>query len=442
MTMVLALIVTIGVLVTFHEYGHFWVARRCGVKVLRFSVGFGKPLVSWKDKQGTEFAIAAIPLGGYVKMLDAREGEVSPEEASQEFTSKPVWQRIAIVAAGPIANFLFAIFVYWILFMVGVVNLKPFVGHVMPGSPADQAGLASGVTISQVDNTQVQTWQDMSMALVERIGESGQIAMTTQAGETIDIPISDWLAGKRDPSPAGELGLSVRVLDEYPIIEAVSEGGRAQAAGIEVGDVLVAADGEAIRYWYNWVTKFQSSPETPIELEFERNGLVSTVSITPEAKQTDNGTIGFVGLGPKFNDIPDSLNVTRQYGPFDALVKATVQTWDTIALSLKLFGKMITGEISPNNLSGPISIAKMADQSAKAGLEPFVAFLAFISISLGVVNLLPVPVLDGGHLVYYLAELIRGKPLPERVQIIGFQIGASLLLFVMLFAIFNDFARL
>lgn len=444
MTTVLALIVTLGILVTVHEYGHYWVARRCGVKVLRFSVGFGKPLYSWYDRHGTEFAIAAIPLGGYVKMLDARDSEVeiSEQDRLQEFTGKSVWQRIAIVSAGPMANFLFAIAAYWILFMVGVGGVKPVVGDVEESSLAQQAGLSPMTVIESVDGQKTDTWKDVSMALVEHIGETSEIVIRDENQQVYRLAVTSWLNDTRDPDPLSELGIQPFFPTIEPLIEQVQPQGRAEQAGLQAGDLLISADGQLIEDWPSWVALVQQSPEQTLQLVVQRNDQYLNVDLTPMARETEQGIQGFIGASVQLPEIPEGFIVTQRLGPLAALWQGVEQTWDTISISLRLFGKMLTGQISFQNLSGPVSIAKMAGESATSGLEVFVGFLAFISISLGVFNLLPVPVLDGGHLMYYLFEVIRGKPLPERVQQIGFQLGAALLLMLMVFAVVNDFSRL
>lgn len=439
MMTVIALLVTLGILVTVHEYGHFWVARRCGVKVLRFSIGFGKPLVRWHDKQGTEFVIAALPLGGYVKMLDARESDVADEDKGFEFTGKPVAQRVAIVSAGPLANFLFAILAYWILLMVGVSGLSPYVSGIVPGSAAETAGFVTPTLITRVDGQAVETWQDTRMALLDRAGDTGFIQLTDANNRSFELPVSGWLSGTEIEDPIALLGLKPlgRYLDA--VINTVQENSAAQRAGIEPGDVVLSVDGVPISGWEALVEKVQASPEQSLTFEVDRGGWLINLKVTP---QRQDGGSGYLGVSPVVPELPDDFFVTIQYGPVSAMGQAIQKTWDTVGMSFAMFGKMLSGAISTQNIGGPVAIAKMAGQSAASGPEVFLSFLAFISISLGVVNLLPIPVLDGGHLLYYVIEWVRGKPLSDNVQAFGFRLGSSLLVVVMVFAIVNDIVRL
>ena len=441
--MIIGLILTLGILVTVHEYGHFWVARRCGVRVLRFSVGFGKPLVKWYDRHGTEYAIAAIPLGGYVKMLDAREGEVDASDLGQEFTHKPVWQRLAIVSAGPLANFVFAVVVYWLLFMIGTSVLKSTVGEVVAGSPADQAGLTTGLTIQAIDGHPVESWQDITYRLVERIGETGTIQVTDTDNQHYQVNIDHWLDGVRDPNPVDSIGIAPFPAKLTPVIDKVTTGSQAEKGGLMAGDLLLSANDQKIDDWMTWVHLVQKSPGAELKTEVERDASVIELTLVPESVVNKDGSVtGFLGASVVIPDIPEGMIITHQDNPFTALIKGFEKTWQTISLSLQMFGKMLTGQVSINNISGPVSIAKMAGESVTSGPEVFIGFLAFVSISLGVFNLLPIPVLDGGHLLFYIIEGIFRKPLPEKVQVLGFQIGASLLLAVMVFAVINDFSRL
>ncbi len=448
MLYIIALIVTIGILVTIHEYGHYWVARRCGVKVLRFSVGFGKVLYSWTDKNQTEFAISAIPLGGYVKMLDAREGNVSDEDLHEEFTSKSVWQRIAIVSAGPIANFLFAILAYWILFMLGVAGLKPVIGEIAEGSLAEKAGLQSGLEIVSVDGKPVETWQDTNLAFVERLGESGEIkieAVKDGSADLYNIEINSWLSGTKDPEVLSSLGLSPFYPLILPIMESIEPGSRAEAGGLMSGDLVVSANKQAIDNWQQWVEVIQAHGEKELEVLVDRDGGLVELTLIPEARNNPETGVsqGFLGATVEIPEFPKELIVLKKSDPISSIWQALDRTATTITLSLKMFGKMLTGQVSFQNLSGPVSIAKMAGESISSGPEVFLGFLAFISVSLGVFNLLPVPMLDGGHLLYYVIEVMRGgKPLPEKVQQAGFQIGASLLFTMVVFAIYFDLMRL
>lgn len=443
---VLALALTLGILVTLHEYGHFWVARRCGVKVLRFSVGFGKPMFSWYDKHGTEFTIAAIPLGGYVKMLDEREGPVPEELRDQAFTSKPPGQRIAIAAAGPVANFIFAIFAYWLLSVVGVTHVAPIVGQIADDSVAERVGLQEGMEIHAVDGHRVSSWRDVNMRILERTGEHGSISMEVSedgARGTVSGELSGWGLSDDTPNPLAEFGITPWRPAVPPVLGQISEGGRAEAAGLQPGDRIVAVNGEAIGSWFELVEFIRNAPEQTLQVTVERNGSEQSLSVTPEARTEESGeSIGFVGAGVEAISWPEEVLRDVSYGPFAAIPVALSETWADTRLTLVAIKKMVTGLLSPTNLSGPITIARVAEASVSSGFEDFVRFLAYLSVSLGILNLLPVPVLDGGHIVYYTIEALRGKPLSEQAQAFGLRIGMAMILTLMVFALYNDLMRL
>ena len=443
----LATVVALGLLVTIHEYGHFWVARRCGVKVLRFSIGFGPALYSWHDRRGTEFVIAGIPLGGYVKMLDEREAPVADEELDQAFNRKTVQQRIAIVAAGPVANFLLAILAFWLIAVIGITTVAPVTGPVVAGSIADRAGLGEGMEILQVDGARTPTWQDVNLQLIRRLGETGQLDILAREGEgasqRFTLQLNDWLRGADQPDPMTALGLNTWKPVIAPLIDQISPGGAAERAGLRSGDLIVAIDAEPVQDWLaEVVPRIQASPGAPLNLTLERNGRTLDLTLLPDAREQNGSQVGFIGAGIAPFEWPEHMIRSIDYNPLAAIPVAVVKTWDMTALTLDSLKKMITGLVSAKNLSGPITIAKVAGASAKSGLESFLSFIAYLSISLGVLNLLPIPVLDGGHLVYYVAEWIRGKPLSERIQGWGLQIGLTLIVGVMLFAIYNDISRL
>lgn len=443
---ILALALTLGILVTLHEYGHFWVARRCGVKVIRFSVGFGKPLFSWYDRHGTEFAVAAIPLGGYVKMLDEREGPVPEELRDQAFTSKSPGQRIAIAAAGPIANFLFAIFAYWLIAVVGVTTIAPVVGEVEQGSIADRMGLHRGMEITAVDGSKVSSWRDVNMRLLERAGEQGDIRISVSdngAEGTLDGALGGWRLNDETPNPLGEFGITPWRPDIPAVLGQISQGGQAEAAGLRSGDRIVSIDGNDVSGWQDLVDHVRNAPGQTLAFTIRRNGSEQTLSVTPAEKTLDNGeVIGFIGAGVESVTWPDNMLRDISYGPLGAIPRAIGETWGDTRLTLVAIKKMITGLLSPSNLSGPITIARAAEASVSSGFEDFVGFLAYLSVSLGVLNLLPVPVLDGGHIVYYTIEAIRRKPLSEAAQALGLRIGMALILTLMVFALYNDPMRL
>jgi regulator of sigma E protease len=443
---ILALALTLGILVTLHEYGHFWVARRCGVKVLRFSVGFGKPLFSWYDRHGTEFAIAAIPLGGYVKMLDEREGPVPDELRDQAFNSKPPSRRIAIAAAGPVANFLFAIFAYWLLSVVGFTTVAPIVGDVKPDSIAERMGLAEGMEIHEVDGHRVTSWRDINMRLLERAGEHSNVVVAVSdegRRDKLTTTLDGWRLRDDNPDPLGEFGVQPWRPDIPAVLGEIAGGGRAEAAGLQPDDRIIAVGGEPVANWFELVEVIRNSPEQTLDISLERGGEIINVSVTPESRTSDAGqNIGFVGAGVAQVSWPDEVLRDVQFGPLAAIPNAVSETWADTRLTLVAIKKMVTGLLSPTNLSGPITIARVAEASVSSGFEDFIRFLAYLSVSLGVLNLLPVPVLDGGHIVYYTIEAIRRKPLSEQVQALGLRIGMALILTLMVFALYNDLMRL
>ena len=443
---ILSLALTLGILVTIHEYGHFWVARRFGVKVLRFSVGFGKPLWSWYDRHGTEFAVAAIPLGGYVKMLDAREGPVPAELSDQAFTSKSPYQRIAIAAAGPAANFIFAIAAYWLLAVVGVTTVAPIVGSVTPGSVAERVGLTPGMELTEVDGHGVNSWRSVNMRLLERAGEHGTVSFAVTGGQgqgLLQGELGGWSLSTDTPDPLGEFGIVPNRPAIPPVLGVISADGRASAAGLQPGDRIIAVDGEPVEDWFGLVEHIRKSPEQSLVLRFEREGAERTLSIVPAAKTADDGEIiGLIGAGVQVPEWPEGSLREISYGPLVAFPIAVEETWADTRLTLVAIKKMLTGLLSPSNLSGPITIARVAEASVSSGFEDFVRFLAYLSVSLGVLNLLPVPVLDGGHILYYTIEAIRRKPVSEQVQAVGLRIGMALILTLMVFALYNDLMRL
>ncbi|MFT4906189.1 MAG: regulator of sigma E protease [Oleispira sp.] len=454
MSTLLTFILAISILVVIHEFGHFWVARRCGVKVLRFSVGFGKPLWSYTDKLGTEFSIAPIPLGGYVKMLDQREGDVKPEELHQAFNQKTVWQRIAIASAGPIANFIFAVVAYWSIFMMGVSGLVPVLGQIEAGSPAYEQGLKPGDRIIAVADVAVDSFQEVTWQLISFIGETAELPLMVederQVQRSIRIPIERWLTDQEAPDPMKALGIQPRQLPIDAIIGQVVEGGAAAKAGLMAGDKVVAISHEEVQSevtdWRDWVAVVRDNPERSLELLVLRGSQEIEILLIPVAKVIADGkTIGYVGAGldpAAIPEIPSGWVAETKLGPIDSLVQATVKTQQLIVFTLDSLWKMILGDLSVKNLSGPITIAKVADSSASNGLQAFIGFLALLSVSLGVLNLLPIPVLDGGHIMFYAIEAIRGRALSERTQIVAVQVGMALLMSLMVIAFYNDISRL
>ncbi len=445
--MIIGTLVALGVLVTFHEFGHFWVARRCGVKVLRFSVGFGSPLVRWHDRHGTEFVIAAIPLGGYVKMLDEREGDVPPALLDSAFNRKTVRQRFAIVSAGPLANFLLALVFFWLLAMLGSQQVRPVVGAVESGSLAAQAGMAVDQEIVAVNGKPVSGWGEVNLQLVRRLGESGQLDVTVRevgssAERQLQIPLQNWLKGVEEPDPITALGIRPWRPQIAPVIAQLDPEGPAQAAGIQLGDRLISLNRQPLDDWQQVIDAVKVLPGVTAVLEVERDGQRIDVPLTLAARGEGDARRGYLGAGVEGGEWPAEMLREVRFGPLDAVVEGAKRTWTMSLLTLDSLKKMLFGELSVKNLSGPITIAKVAGASAQSGLGDFLNFLAYLSISLGVLNLLPIPVLDGGHLLFYLVEWVRGRPLSERVQGWGVQIGISLVVGVMLLALVNDLGRL
>ncbi|MBH3438664.1 sigma E protease regulator RseP [Pseudomonas luteola] len=445
--MILGTLIALGVLVTFHEFGHFWVARRCGVKVLRFSVGFGKALFRWHDRQGTEFVVAAIPLGGYVKMLDEREGEVSADQLDQTFNRKSVYQRIAIVAAGPVANFLLAIVFFWALAMLGTQQVKPVVGKVDEGSLAAQAGLQANDEIVSVDGKAVSGWGEVNLKLVRRLGETGTLVVETRESgnsqqEVHSIRLDGWLKDSDSPDPIGSLGIHPWRPALPPVVAELDPEGPASRAGIQSGDRIVSVEGSSVNDWQEVVNYVRAHPNQTVNLVLNRSGIERSVPVMLSSKGDAKSTSGYLGAGVKGVEWPSEMLREVNYGPLEAVGQGLLRTWTMSLLTLDSLKKMLLGELSVKNLSGPITIAKVAGASAQSGVSDFLNFLAYLSISLGVLNLLPVPVLDGGHLLFYFVEWARGKPVSERIQAWGMQIGISLIVGVMLLALVNDLGRL
>lgn len=448
MTTLIAFVVAIAILVVFHELGHYAVARLCDVKVLKFSIGFGRSLYTKRfGNSETEWVISMIPLGGYVKMLDEREGEVPECELQRAFNRKPVLQRMAIVVAGPIANLLLAVFLYFVLFIHGVPGVKPVLGDIPPGTPAAAAGLQSKQTIISIDGQATPSWQEIRWVLLDMVlqHKTAKFELQNALGEKSYrmLDMSSLTAADLDGEFMQKLGLQPYQPPIYPIIGKLVDGGVAQRAGLQVNDRILRANGQEIALWEDWVSMVRSHPGAKLDIEIERAGSVVKIGLTPETINEGGKTIGRIGAAAYIDKtaFESMLNDVR-YPPLAALSEALRKTWDTAVVSLKMMGKMIQGEVSLKNLSGPITIADYAGQSAQMGLGAYISFLALISISLGVLNLMPIPLLDGGHLLYYSAELIKGSPVSEGLWEAGQKVGIALLVTMMAFALYNDISRL
>lgn len=448
MTTLLAFILAIAVLVVIHELGHYGVARLCGVKVLRFSVGFGKPLFAKYFKGGeTEWVISAIPLGGYVKMLDEHEGEVAAHELHRAFNRQPVMRRMFIVVAGPVSNLLLAIALYWGLFMYGVPGLKPILGEIVPATPAAVAQMQVEETVVSINGEPVPSWQDVRWTLLNLAlrGAEAQIEGRTIQGETIRhvLDLKMLAPGDLDGDFMEKLGLHPYQPLVRPIIGQLTEGGVAERAGLRPDDLVLRVNGQSITRWKDLVDIVRRNPRKLLQFDIERDGREMAVPITPEEAFDAGIPFGRIGAAPFLDKKAfDALTIEVRYAPSEALRQALHNTWDTAVVSLQMLVKMVMGEISTKSLSGPISIADYAGQSAQLGVAAYLGFLALISVSLGVLNLLPIPLLDGGHLLYYMAELIKGSPVSEKAWEIGQNVGIALLFTLMALALYNDINRL
>ena len=445
---VLAFLVAIGVLVAVHEYGHFWMARRLGIRVLRFSIGFGKTLWSRQGADGTEYAFSAIPLGGYVKLLDEREGPVEAAQLSQAYSRKSPWQRILVLLAGPFANFLFAVLAYWVLFVAGVPALKPVLGDIKPDSTAARAGLQSGDEIVEVGDDHVATREGAVLAILDRVmsGEPVRVALRASGGGERETTLEVG-ADRRALTEPGALLPGLGFDFWYPTVPAVVgtvvQGSPAERAGLRVGDRILSVDGKATADFLELVDVVQPSPGKTLTFVVERGGARLDVPIEVEGQRDGGRLVGRIGVQPAAGaPVPDEMRTRERYGVLDAAGKAVAKTWGMSTLTVRMIWNVVAGDVSVKNLSGPINIAEYAGFSARQGILSFLSFLAVVSVSLFVLNLLPIPILDGGQIVYQLAELVKGRPLSERAQAVGQQIGILLLLVLMSFAFYNDLSRL
>jgi regulator of sigma E protease len=445
---IIAFIIALGLLIVVHEYGHYLVARWCGVKVLRFSVGFGRPLIARQlGRDRTEWVIAAIPFGGYVKMLDEREAPVEARELHRAFNRQSVWRRFAIVVAGPLANFLFAIAVYAGLFMYGLPEARPVLGTPPAASAAADAGLRAGDTVRSADGEPITTWQELRWRVLQAALQRSPLVLEVMNARghlnSVTLDLRSFPADDVESDALERIGLRLYRPPLEPVIGQVVRGGAAERAGVAAGDRVLLADGKPVESWEALVAAVQAKPETPLALTIERDGVRRTLEVVPASVAAGDKRIGRIGAAPQ---VPashaDKMLIRVQHGVAESFWRALTKTGDIAVFSLKMLGKMLLGEVSWKHLSGPVTIADFAGQSAAMGWVSYLTFLALISISLGVLNLLPIPLLDGGHLMYYAIEIVKGKPVSERAMELGQRVGIALLLVMMAFAFYNDLNRL
>lgn len=441
-------VVALGILVAVHEFGHFWVARRCGVKVEKFSIGFGKSIWSRVAKDGTEYSLSVIPLGGYVKMLDSRVDDVAEQDKHTTFDAQSLWKRTSIVAAGPLFNFLFAIFAYWLVFLIGVPAVKPVVGQITPASIAAESGLQSGMELKAVSGVQTADWESVNMGLISHIGDR-ELTLTVVPvdgigiEETMRLDLTNWNFDPEKESAMSALGFMPYTPEITARLTNVSQDSAGAKAGLQVGDLLVKLDGVDVTSWQQVVEKIQQSPNTPVNITVERASQTLLLTLIPDSRDLSDGrVIGFAGIAPAVAEWPENYRFELQYGVVESVGKAVEKTGKVINLTVSMLKKLIVGDVGLNNLSGPISIAKGAGTTADYGLVYFLGFLALISVNLGIINLVPLPMLDGGHLLFFAIEAVIKRPVPEKFQEMGYRVGGAIIFSLMIVAIFNDFARL
>ncbi len=442
-----AFLLALGILIAVHEFGHFWVARRCGVYVERFSIGFGKAIWQRKGKDGTEYTLAMIPLGGYVKMLDERVEAVPEHQRHMAFNNKKLWQRSAIVAAGPFANFVFAVFAYWVVYLIGVPAVKPVIGEVAPQSIAAQGGIAPGMELKSISGIETPDWESVNMAMISHIGDKQMAVTLTEPHTNVDVKrtlnLTDWSYDPERENVLTTLGLTPYTPAITLVISQLVDNGAAINAGFQLNDKIIAVDGEPIKQWQTFADLVRENPGKTLNVEVLRDNAPLTLALTPAIKDLKDGSkVGYVGIAPKVDAWPEDYRINLQFGPIESVAKATEKTWQLVTLTFDMVTKLVTGDVAIKNLSGPISIAKGAGMTADFGLVYFLGFLALISVNLGIVNLLPLPVLDGGHLMFFAIEAVTRRPVSEKIQDIGYRVGSAILVALMAIALFNDFTRL
>ncbi|HIF9134306.1 TPA: sigma E protease regulator RseP [Photobacterium damselae] len=442
-----AFLLALGILIAVHEFGHFWVARRCGVYVERFSIGFGKAIWQRKGKDGTEYTLAMIPLGGYVKMLDERVEAVPEHQRHMAFNNKKLWQRSAIVAAGPFANFVFAVFAYWVVYLIGVPAVKPVIGEVAPQSIAAQGGIVPGMELKSISGIETPDWESVNMAMISHIGDKQMAVTLTEPHSNVDVKrtlnLTDWSYDPERENVLTTLGLTPYTPAITLVISQLVDNGAAINAGFQLNDKIIAVDGEPIKQWQTFADLVRENPGKTLNVEVLRDNAPLTLALTPAIKDLKDGSkVGYVGIAPKVDAWPEDYRINLQFGPIESVAKATEKTWQLVTLTFDMVTKLVTGDVAIKNLSGPISIAKGAGMTADFGLVYFLGFLALISVNLGIVNLLPLPVLDGGHLMFFAIEAVTRRPVSEKIQDIGYRVGSAILVALMAIALFNDFTRL
>jgi len=445
---VASFIVALGVLIVVHEYGHYLMARLCNVRVLRFSVGFGRSLATWRlGRDATEWTIAVIPFGGYVKMLDEREAPVAPADLARAFNRQSVWRRFLIVAAGPAFNFLFAIAVYAGLYMHGLPEARPVLAQPAAGTLAQSAGFGAGDTVRSIDGDAIATWQELRWRLLQGAlqREALRIEVTNPRGDvsTHVLDLRGYPSEDVESDTLERIGLRLYRPALAPVLGRVVAGGAAERAGLKEGDLVTHVDGAPVADWGALVQVIRSRPAAMLRMDVERDGARMRIEVLADAVNEGATRVGRIGAAPRITAAESERSVVRvSYGPLDSVAKAAAKTWDISIFSLRMLGRMLVGEVSWKHLSGPVTIADYAGQSAQMGWLAYATFLALISISLGVLNLLPIPLLDGGHLMYYAVEIIRGSPVSDRAMEVGQRVGLALLIVVMAFAFYNDLNRI